>query len=87
MHFLIASNGSYGDVHPFLGIARGLQARGHDVTMISNERYAPLAVELDNVDACSLHLAESRGGYRIRHNPKGLESRRPPGVRVKRIEI
>ena len=31
MRFLLSSWGSYGDLHPFLALGRGLKARGHDV--------------------------------------------------------
>ena len=40
--FLLTSLGSLGDVYPLIGIARGLAARGHDVTMLTNDRYATL---------------------------------------------
>ena len=36
MNVLIATYGSYGDVHPFVGVALALRGRGHDVAFISN---------------------------------------------------
>lgn len=36
-HFLLIALGSAGDVHPFVGIGRGLAARGHRVTVLANE--------------------------------------------------
>lgn len=35
MHFLISALGSAGDVHPFIAVSQALQARGHEVRMIS----------------------------------------------------
>jgi len=51
VHFIVASNGSFGDVHPFVAIAHALQARGHDVHLVSNPRYAELAGDLDFLPA------------------------------------
>lgn len=36
MHVLLIPLGSVGDVHPFLWLGRGLKARGHRVTLVSN---------------------------------------------------
>ncbi|MFZ4431372.1 MAG: glycosyltransferase, partial [Phycisphaerales bacterium] len=41
MRVLIVTVGSGGDVHPFLGIGRALQARGADVAIITNPHFAP----------------------------------------------
>jgi rhamnosyltransferase subunit B len=35
--------GSYGDVHPVVGVCRALQARGHSIHFIANPLYEPLA--------------------------------------------
>ena len=40
---LLLPVGSHGDVHPFVGIGQELQRRGHDVTMITNGYFEPLA--------------------------------------------
>ncbi len=37
MDYLLIALGSHGDVHPFIGIGRGLAARGHAVRVIANE--------------------------------------------------
>ena len=42
MRVLVVPVGSAGDVHPFVGIALALQARGHDVTVVTNAYFAPL---------------------------------------------
>lgn len=40
MRIVLASVGSLGDVHPFIAIGQGLQARGHAVTLICNDDFA-----------------------------------------------
>lgn len=42
MRVLVVPVGSAGDVHPFVPIALELQARGHDVTVVTNGYFAPL---------------------------------------------
>ncbi len=42
MKFLVTTIGTIGDINGFLGIAQMLQARGHDVTFITNPRYEPV---------------------------------------------
>ncbi|MCY4660368.1 MAG: glycosyltransferase [Acidobacteria bacterium] len=42
MRVLVVPVGSAGDVHPFVRIALELQARGHDVTVVTNAYFAPL---------------------------------------------
>lgn len=44
-HFVVITWGSMGDVHPFLGIARALKARGHRVTWLTNHSFEDLALE------------------------------------------
>lgn len=39
---LLLPFGSAGDVHPFVGLGAALQARGHEVTVATNEHFAPL---------------------------------------------
>lgn len=43
MHILIAATGSYGDVYPFVGLARELLRRGHEVVLCTNEHFKPEA--------------------------------------------
>jgi UDP:flavonoid glycosyltransferase YjiC (YdhE family) len=45
MRILITAAGSHGDIHPFLGIARAMAQRGHDVLMVANEYYRPVVAE------------------------------------------
>ncbi|MGB7160607.1 MAG: nucleotide disphospho-sugar-binding domain-containing protein [Tepidisphaeraceae bacterium] len=42
MHTLVIAIGSHGDVHPMLGIATALQARGHRVTFIASPYFESL---------------------------------------------
>jgi UDP:flavonoid glycosyltransferase YjiC (YdhE family) len=42
MHILIQTFGSAGDVHPFVGLGRELQARGHEVTVLANAVFRPV---------------------------------------------
>src|SRR3954447_18447960 len=46
MHVLLVPFGSYGDVHPFVGLAQALRARGHRVTFLLNEYFGPLVRRL-----------------------------------------
>ena len=42
MRYLLTPIGSTGDVHPFVGIGRRLQARGHDVVVVTAEPFDAL---------------------------------------------
>lgn len=42
MRALLVAFGSYGDVHPFVGIGLEMMRRGHDVTVLVNEHFAPV---------------------------------------------
>lgn len=39
MRVLLVTNGSHGDVNPFIAVARALSARGHDATIATNPYY------------------------------------------------
>lgn len=43
MKIVLASLGTAGDVHPFLAIGRDLREHGHEVELLSNPAFAPLA--------------------------------------------
>jgi rhamnosyltransferase subunit B len=42
MNVLVCSFGSFGDVHPFVGLALALQVRGHHVTVAINGYFREL---------------------------------------------
>jgi len=42
MHILLVPFGSHGDVHPFIGLGQVLRGRGHRVTFLQPEYFAPL---------------------------------------------
>ena len=41
MRFLIAVQGSYGDINPCAGLAVALRDRGHEVALLTSEYYRP----------------------------------------------
>ncbi|MGL4513185.1 MAG: glycosyltransferase [Lacipirellulaceae bacterium] len=45
MHFVLTALGSYGDVHPMVGLGRGLAARGHEVDVVTNPFFASMVSE------------------------------------------
>lgn len=45
LHVVIATLGSAGDIHPFLALGQGLQARGHRVTVLCPEPFGPLVAQ------------------------------------------
>ncbi len=42
MRFLFTPNGTYGDIHPYLGIAERLKSRGHEVIFLCNPHFSEL---------------------------------------------
>ena len=55
MNILLFPVGSAGDVHPFIGLGLALKTRGHQVTVVTNGHFGPLArrVGLDFVEQFS----------------------------------
>ena len=47
MHAILVTVGTDGDVFPFAGLGRILRARGHRVTLVTNEQSRALATDLD----------------------------------------
>lgn len=54
MKILVAAFGSYGDLFPHIGLARGLQERGHQIVFASHAKYRDL------VSSASLNFVELR---------------------------
>lgn len=47
MRILLTAIGSYGDVHPFVGLGKVLASRGHDVAVVANPYFAQLVEQAD----------------------------------------
>jgi rhamnosyltransferase subunit B len=57
MDFLLATIGSHGDVHPYVGLGMRLRERGHRVRLITNGYFGPL-VRAAGIDSIELGTAE-----------------------------
>ena len=44
MHCLLTALGSYGDVHPMVGLGAVLRGRGHEVTVVTNPHFESVVV-------------------------------------------
>jgi rhamnosyltransferase subunit B len=66
MKVLLMPVGSSGDVHPFVGIGLALQRRRHDVTLITNGYFRPLA---DRVGLPFIELGKAEKYIEIQNNP------------------
>lgn len=66
MNFLLLTIGSHGDVHPFIGLARALAARGHQVRVAANELYAST---VQKAGVGFIELGKSEDFYRWARNP------------------
>ncbi|MFN4243315.1 MAG: glycosyltransferase [Tepidisphaerales bacterium] len=56
-HFVLATFGSHGDVHPFVGLGKALAARGHRVTVHTSGYFEPL-VRRAGLDFSAVGTAE-----------------------------
>jgi rhamnosyltransferase subunit B len=65
-HYLVISVGTYGDIHPFMCIARALQSLGRQVTFISHSPYASLARE---AGLPFIGIGTDEDYYRVLNNP------------------
>ncbi|HET6422342.1 MAG TPA: nucleotide disphospho-sugar-binding domain-containing protein [Planctomycetaceae bacterium] len=73
MHFILVFNATAGDAIPVIGIADRLQQRGHDVVVLGNGAYRPLAakVAVEFVDIVSVEENVRRTAERDRsHNDR-----------------
>src|SRR5437762_1266214 len=43
MHAILTTLGTDGDVFPYVALGRALHRRGHRVTLVTSDKYAPLA--------------------------------------------
>jgi UDP:flavonoid glycosyltransferase YjiC (YdhE family) len=76
LNALLVAIGSHGDVHPFVGIALRLRARGHDVTIMANGHFEGL-VRRAGLDFAPVGTAEEYQAMALRpelwHPSKGLK--------------
>ena len=77
MRVIMTPVGSGGDVHPYVSVARALQRRGHDVSMIVNPYFGPL---LDRVGVPHVPIGTAGDYHAILDNPQLWHDRR--GLRV-----
>lgn len=80
MNFLLMTIGSHGDVHPFVGIARALQARGHHVKLAVNEAFGPM-VEKAGIE--HIELGKRQDFEETLKNPDIWHPRRGPAEVLK----
>ena len=64
--FLITALGSYGDVHPMVGLGAALQARGHRAAIISNPHFQEL---IESMGLEFLALGTAAEYHELAHHP------------------
>lgn len=77
MRYLLTPVGSSGDVHPFVGIGRELQARGHEVVLFGAEPHRPVVEKsgLEFVGTVSTEkYNEATRNPNLWHPRKGVET-------------
>lgn len=82
MRIWIATGGSHGDVHPFLGIGRELRRRGHDITLSVHPHFR------GDVEAAGLRhfsLGEHIDFEAVLRDPDVMDARRGPRTVLKLV--
>ena len=83
LHFLLATIGSAGDVHPFVGLGQTLRRRGHRVSIITGGYFAPL-IERAGLEFIELfsaeHYHEMLGNPDIWHPQRGPKTVMQMGI-------
>ena len=82
MRALLLTLGSYGDVHPFVGLGSRLRKRGHDVTLLTNEHFRGLA---ESHDLGFEPIGTAEQYQEITSNPQMWHGRRGGIVIVKEL--
>jgi rhamnosyltransferase subunit B len=75
MKVLLPTLGSAGDVHPFLAIGQAMQARGHDVEVLTNPVFADVVQQAGlqfHPVGTPQHYAETIGSEKLWHPIDGL---------------
>jgi rhamnosyltransferase subunit B len=75
MKFLITALGSYGDVHPMVGLGAALKSRGHDVAIITNPHFQKL---VESMGLEFLRLGSAEEYHQLSHHPDLWHSMRGP---------
>lgn len=75
--FLLIAIGSHGDVHPFIGIGRGLAQRGHRVRLAANEIFGKT---VENAGLTHIPLGNASDYRQVQANPDVWHHQRGPGV-------
>ncbi|MBY0112420.1 MAG: glycosyltransferase [Phycisphaerales bacterium] len=82
MRILIATIGSAGDVHPFLGVAEELRRRGHDVAMLVNPHFE---ARVRAVGIEFLPLGTEDDLLRVLHSPRLANQRQSPYLVIEEL--
>lgn len=67
MRVLIAASGSYGDIYPFVGLARALRLHGHEVIFFANGHFRA-TVEAEQLEFVAVGTSEDYA--RVVHDPQ-----------------
>ena len=62
MRLLLTALGSYGDVHPMVGLGQAMRERGHHVSIIANPHFRPV-VESAQLELLPIGTAEEYGQF------------------------
>jgi UDP:flavonoid glycosyltransferase YjiC (YdhE family) len=77
MDILFIAFGSHGDVHPFVGLARAMQARGHAVRVAANEIFAEM---IGKAGVGFVQCGDRANFERVMNNPDTWNAQKGPAV-------
>ncbi|MBC8096232.1 MAG: glycosyltransferase family 1 protein [Akkermansiaceae bacterium] len=73
--FLLIALGSHGDVHPFVGVGRGLKARGHRVRIAANDAFATM---IRNAGLTFVSAGDAETFEQVKNDPDVWHATRGP---------
>jgi rhamnosyltransferase subunit B len=79
MKFLLTALGSYGDVHPMVGLGAALKSRGHQVAIVANPHFQPI-VERMGIEFLACGTAEEY--HELAHHPHLFDPMKGPQLIV-----
>src|SRR5690554_6180836 len=82
MKFLITALGSYGDVHPMVGLGATLRERGHQAAIITNPHFQEM-VESMGIEFLPFGTAEEY--HELAHHPDLWSATRGPQLIMKQM--